>query len=211
MAEQLPSYALTTVARIKARLSITASTFDDLFLRMIASASDFIEGQCNRRFKQTSHTEIKSFRIVRPDMIFLKQRPVVSITSLKYRVGLFNDPNYTAIPATDFTLLNDGKEGIIKVEGGWLFEGANVAQVVYLAGYLIDFDNLGDESKHNLPGDITDLCERLVIKVFKRREDEGKDSVSLSIQGGGTTKWLKELTEDDKLTLEKHIINPAFF
>lgn len=210
MAEVLPANALTTVARIKAKLTITESGHDAIFLRMIASFSDFIESQCNRKFLKQTHTETLSFSYDDPDMVFLKYRPVASITSFQWRQGLFDAPNYTDIPTTDYVLMNDGKTGIVKVEGGWLREGTNVAQIVYLAGYLISFDDLGDLDKHNLPGDITDLCERLVTRVFKRREDEGKEHSILVSQGGGRTKWLKDFQAEDQLTLDKYIINPAF-
>ena len=70
-----------------------------------------------------------------------------------------------------------------------------MARVSYVAGYLIDFANAGDITKHTLPYDLTELCERLVTRWFKRREAEGKDSDGFN---GGLTVWAKELNEEDK-------------
>lgn len=210
MAEELLAYALTTVARVKNRLGITADSHDTLIEEIINGVTDFIESQTNRKFKETTHTEIHSYNYDRPDTIFLKNRPVSSVTSVKYRQGLFNVPNYTDISATDWILQNNGNEGIIQIAGGWLYRGTNVVQVVYIAGYKINFTNAGDDDTHTLPADITELCEKLVSKAYNKRDNEGKESISVSATGGGTTRYLKELTEDEKATLVKYTIVPAF-
>ena len=206
MAEQILAHALSTIARVKDRLTITSANHDTEFERLINSVTDFIESQTNRRFLETTHTEIHSFGYAGPDMIFLKQFPVQSVTSVKWRQGLFDNPNYSLVPTTDWVLRNDGLEGIIKVERGWLYEGENVAQVVYLAGYKINFANAGDNSTHTLPADLTDLCERLVVRIFKRRENEGKDSTT-SAQGSSVN-YMDGFTDEDQLTLDKYRANP---
>ena len=209
MSEELLDYALTTVARIKDRLTITGSNHDAELLRLINGATDFIQSQTNRKFLSQELTETHSFKVNKPDTIFLKNRPVTAIASVKYRVGLFDAPNFTAIPTTDYALTDDGEAGIIDVQG-WLYKGTKVAQVVYTSGYLINWENAGDNDTHTLPADITELCEKLVVRTFKRREDEGKESISMNSPGGGTTRFLKELTEEDKVTISKYMITPAF-
>jgi hypothetical protein len=202
MAESLPTYALTTVARVKDRLAITTAGHDALLLRLVLSATDFIEGQCNRRFKATDYTELHSFEKSNNRRIFAKHPPINTLTKIESRTGTVNSPNYVDIPATDYIKDEDGKSGIITVEGGWLYKGPNTVRVTYNGGYLIDFANFGSAT-HTLPADISELCERLVVSAFKRREAEGKDTES---SGGGTITWSKELRAEDKMTLARHTI-----
>lgn len=194
------TYALTTLARVKTRLSITGTGNDALLTELISAATDFIQGECNRFFKETVYAnEIYSVYGADPKHVFLKQAPVSALTSAQYRAGLPSTPNWTNFIADDYELLEDGKSGIIRVYS--LPRGANVARFTYTAGYKIDFASIGNSALHTLPVDLSDLCERLAVKLFKRRESEGKQSEAFE---GGNVTWQGLLNEEDKLTINRY-------
>ncbi len=201
MAEALLSYALTTVARVKTRLTITVSTHDTILLYLINSVTDFIEGECNRRFKETTYTnEVYSIQGQGNNFLNLKQSPVSSVTSLQYRAGLKSNPNWTEFAADDWELLEDGAPGIIELHGSFT-QGGNGIRASYVAGYKINFANYGDMTTHTLPADLTDLAERLAIKLFKRREAEGKAREDFN---GGSITWKDLLNPEDTETINKY-------
>ncbi|MDQ3158804.1 MAG: hypothetical protein M3P98_01545 [bacterium] len=198
MAEIIYTHSLTTVARVKNRLVITDSGFDTVFLRGINAMTDLIESYCNRRFKSTMYTDqIISTRHGGTDLL-LKQSPVTSLASISYTVGM--PKTWTAYNATnDYELIEDGKSGIVKMYAG-LPKGENTIKVTYTAGYLIDWANFGS-STHTLPADLSDLCERLVVRIFKRRDAEGKSQEGFE---SNAITWATELTKEDKMTLAKY-------
>lgn len=204
MAEAILAYVLTTVARVKTRLTITVNNHDMPLLYLINSVTDFIEGECNRRFKETTYTnEVYSPQGGR--FIVLKQSPVSSVSSVQYRAGLKSNPTWTDFNADDWELMEDGQSGMIEAHG--LLHGTNLFRVTYVAGYKINFTNYGDNNTHTLPADLTDLCERLVVRWFKRRESGGKQSEGLQ---GGSINWKDELDSEDKATLARYKRIPNF-
>ena len=204
MAEAILAYALTTVARVKTRLTITVNNHDTPLLYLINSVTDFIEGECNRRFKETTYTnEVYSPQGGR--FIILKQSPVSSVSSVQYRAGLKSNPTWTDFNTDDWELMEDGQSGMIEAYG--LLHGTNLFRVTYVAGYKINFTNYGDNNTHTLPADVTDLCERLVVRWFKRRESGGKQSEGLQ---GGSINWKDELDSEDKATLARYKRIPNF-
>lgn len=206
MAEQIAPYALTTRQRVKERFAITSTSFDVLLDRIISGMTDFIEGECNRRFKKTTYTnEMYSVNGSSPRFIFLKQTPVILLTSLEYRAGAPSNPSWTNFLTDNYELLEDGRSGIIRMYSG-ISSGINQIRATYDAGYLIDFANAGTGT-HTLPFDLTDLCERLVTKVFKKREAEGRSSESYE---GGTVSWKELLDDADKATINRYRRLPAF-
>lgn len=204
MAEVILAYALTTVARVKTRLTITVNNHDTPLLYLINSVTDFIEGECNRRFKETTYTN-EVYSPQGGNFIVLKQSPVSSVSSVQYRVGLKSNPSWTDFNSDDWELMEDGQSGMIEAYG--LLHGTNLFRVTYVAGYKINFTNYGDNNTHTLPADVTDLCERLVVRWFKRRESGGKQSEGLQ---GGSINWKDELDSEDKATLARYKRIPNF-
>jgi hypothetical protein len=163
--------------------------------------TDFIEGECNRRFKETTYTnEVYSIQGQGNNFLNLKQSPVSSVTSLQYRAGLKSNPNWTEFAADDWELLEDGVSGIIELHGSFP-QGGNGIRASYVAGYKINFSNYGDMNTHTLPADLTDLTERLAIKLFKRRESEGKER---EVMGNSMTIWKDLLGPEDQETINKY-------
>jgi hypothetical protein len=203
--EQVYDYALTTLQRVKDRMGITVTDSDAVLTRLVNAMTDFIEKQCGgRRFLQTAYTnEMYSVYAPRAEYITLKQAPVTQITSFQYSVSqpptsskVWND-----FLATNWELLEDGKSGLIRVYQS-LFKGINVVRCSYTAGYLIDWPNAGDSSTHTLPADLTDLCERFVVKLYKKRNSEGKDREGLQ---QSVIIWSQQLVaDDDQDTLDNY-------
>lgn len=197
MPEIIYPYALTTVDRVKQRLGINNANLDSVLLRFINAATDFIESYCNRRFKeQNISNELHVIDSYGQEYVFLKQRPVTALTSLQYRSGSIGSPTWNNVPTENFELVEDGKSGLTKVYGG-MAKGLLV-RASYAAGYKIDFANFGNTSLHTLPADLTDCAERLVTRLLKRREDEGKSRTSYQ---QGSVDYMTDLSFEDREVL----------
>ena len=199
-------WALTTLERVKARLGIKETGFDILFEQLINGITDWVEGECGgRRFKEDTYTnEIHdgSQPVVigesKKRFLLLKHAPVTALTSFQYNGGTISSPSWTSFIADEYQLLD--KEGAVYVLGG-LPRGFRSIRATYTAGYKIDFANETDTTKHNLPFDVSNLAERLVVKEFKRREEIGKSGES---QGDATVSFFDHLEEEDKAVLARY-------
>lgn len=206
MPEIILPYALTTLDRIKDKLGMDKPTQDLVLSRIINSVTDWIENQCNRRFLRTTYTnELYSIKGARETILLLKQAPVTTLGAIQYRQGSVGSPTWTPYTSNDYELVGDGSSGIIKFYtylNQGLVQGVNTLRVAsYTAGYLIDFKNVGDTSLHNLPAEISELAEKLVIKIYQRRMHPGKTSESFN---GNSITWSKELDPEDNETLKAH-------
>ena len=194
MPETLPADALSTVARLKDRLSITATGFDALLLRLCAAASEYIKRECGvASFKETTYTrEIYSFNYFENQksqrQLFLKNVPVSAVSALEYNVGSLSTPSWNASSIGSTIWRNSFPTG------------QKMVAVTYTAGFKFDLANFGSAT-HTLPADLTDLCERIAIKWFKRRESEGKTSEA---ENGGNITWATGLNDEDKATLARY-------
>ena len=207
IAAALVDYALTTIQRIKDKLGLSNSNHDKVLARLINYATDYIEGETNRRFKRTTYTQqLHSVYGDRPEFVLLKQAPVVSISAAEYRAGTPSNPGWASFPADNYELIEDGKTGVVRIYGG-IPRGVNQTRFSYIAGYLIDFDHEGNTALHNLPADITQLCEKLVIRAFKRREKAGYTSETIE---GATIAFKDDLDAEDKDTIAGAERLPAF-
>ena len=198
------TYGITTTARIKTPLDISTSTFDTLIKRLLYAATDFIEKQCGgRRFEETIYTEEiydgSNRDRSRKEWIQLKNSPVTALTTVQYNVGIISNPSWITFNTDDFQGIND--EGIIR-----FFQrvprGLQNIRITYTAGYTIDFaTNEFDDALHTLPYDLTELCERLVVRAFKKRDSEGK-----RIEGfaDSTITWIEDLTKEDKQVIANY-------
>ncbi len=201
------AYALTTVDRVQTRIGLGTAVGTPVLAAIIAAVTDRIEGECGgRRFLRTTYTnEIITIFNQNQKYLNVKNTPIESVSSLQYRTGLKSAPNYTDFNNDDWEIVNDGKEGMIRVYG--LFADINAVRISYVAGYKIDFTNTGSPTAHTLPADITDLAERLTVKIWKRREREGNSTESFE---GNTVTLDKLLNDDDKEILSRYKRLPQF-
>ncbi len=206
MAEKIYDHALTTLQRIKDRLNITASEHDAVLQRLINAATDYIESNCGRRFKSASYVETHSVLSGMQEYLALRQIPVTSFASLEYRAGTPSTPQWTAYLPDEYELLEEGVSGIVRMYGAYP-SPLSAFRATYTAGYLFDFANFGDPSKHNLPADLTDLCERMVVRFWKRREKPGV--MSESIRDSSVT-WKDTVDADDQDVISRYARLPQF-
>jgi Phage gp6-like head-tail connector protein len=205
--ELIPLRALTNLERVKTRLNIDNTNSDTLIERLIMGVTDHLESLCNRKFGFATYTnELYSITSANIDMLALKQTPVISLTSLEYRLGTVGSPAWTPYLTDDYELINDGKSGLIRVYGG-IYRGSNSIRATYTAGYKIDFANPTDTTKHNLPFDLSDLAERLITKRLKKRDHEGKLNESFD---GGTLTWDVFIDASDKEIINRYTRLPSF-
>lgn len=190
------AHALTTLTRVKAKLGITNTSFDSVLESLIDAATDYIEGECNRRFLETTHAnEVHALDSDGGKFVMLDHAPVSALTSAQYRAGNPATPSWTDFQAQDFELVGDGSSGLVRIYGG-VPKGTNNVRFSYTAGYKIDF-----AGTHTLPFDLSNLCERLVIKMFKKREAVGKKTESA---GEASVTWMNELEIEDQAVLDRY-------
>lgn len=186
----IQAHALTTVARVKSRMEITASTWDTIIAELINGATDFIEGECGgRRFKSTTYTQEVYSREEGQRLMMLRNWPVTALSAAQYRPGTVSSPSWTDVPANDYQLVEDGKFGMVEVD--LAIYGHNVLRFTYTAGYTIDFST----ASGHLPYEISDLCERLTVWAFKKRNSEGKATEAAQ---EASHSWREALSKDDR-------------
>ena len=78
---------------------------------------------------------------------------------------------------------------------------SNMVRATYQAGFPLNWNNAGDNMTHQLPADLTNLCEDLVERIYKRFKLAGKSSESLQ---GTTTSWRNELDAIDLRVIENY-------
>lgn len=168
---QLP-YALTSVDKVNAMLGFTTggdANRDQLIADLIAATTDFIESYCGgRRFLSTTYTEVLDVR--RGNYIFMNQRPIASITSVKYRTGLPSTPTWVTYYVDGYVAYLGS--GMIRFFSKFV-PFPQAFQVVYVAGYLIDFTNYNDPTKHTLPRDLSQVCAEMTVAKYNTRLAHG--------------------------------------
>lgn len=213
-AEKLLPYALTSVQRVKDLLGITDVDADAVLTRFINAASDFIQNTCNgRKFLQQTYTnEVYSASNTKQKYLVLRQCPVYSVSSFQYRAGPPSAPNWTSFIVDQYELLNPQQDiagltyypsGIIRIYGYIPMLYNNMTRVTYVAGYLIDFKNAGDVTKHTLPADLSRLCDNLVVRWYKRRDFAGMNAKTLD---ASTINFRDKLDEDDLAIMRQYTI-----
>lgn len=259
--EQVYSYALTQLQRVKDRLQINNTSSDTVLIRLINAATDFIECECGKsglesypndgHFVQKTYTnEVYTASGKREQRLVLRNSPVTylivtgnltqgsavvqnvtpstgivanmplyniqglfpqgtvvssvngsSVTmsnpasttlsgavfeisgllSFQWRAGTPSNPNWTSFITDQFELDQQGRAGIVRVYGSIPGLYNNMIRATYVAGFPVNWANAGDGATHQLPSDLTNLCENLVVRVFKRAPNPGL--ASDNIQG----------------------------
>jgi Phage gp6-like head-tail connector protein len=124
------------------------------------------------------------------------------LMSFQWRAGTPSTPSWTAFIPDQFEIEEQGASGIIRVYGVMPRLYSNMLRVTYSAGYPVDWDNAGDGTTHRLPADLTNTCENVVVRLYKRRLLDGKASEAIQ---GATTAWRNELDADDQNVIERYI------
>lgn len=193
------TFDLTTKARVKSRLNIATgtTTWDDLLDELIHAASHYIKGEIGRPILSATYTN--ELYEVEPGqrLLTIRKYPITAISSVQYRAGTPASPSWTDMPTDGYELVDDGEFGVLRLYIA--LSDVNALRITYTAGYTINFST---EASHTLPYEISDLCERLVVWAFKKREAEGKSQEAAS--AGGTTSWRDKISDDDKRILHRY-------
>lgn len=148
----LLSYALTDLASVKESLGIASSdtTKDNLIKRKINQATRAIEAYCGRRFQATSYTQVE-YSATQTDELVLRQRPVISFTSLEIRDAGLNINNWETVDSQIYFVHSNA--GVIDLlfntVGRW-----NRYRVTYSAGY------------QTIPEDLAEACASLATFYY---------------------------------------------
>ena len=193
------AHALTTLARVKARLpNVSATGYDTLLETLINGATDFLEKVCGRRFKETTYTNELYNGYTRDGRrkcsILLKNYPVATLSS----IAVTNDgTNWTTLDPTAYQAELDA--GIVHFDSE-LPGGYNNVRVTYTAGFKIDFDN-ELSATHTLPFDINMACEKLVVREFKKRDAQGMTQQTVA---SDTVLWTQDIDAEIMRIISKY-------
>jgi hypothetical protein len=205
-------FALTSLARVKDRLDIQINDNDAKLIRFINGATDYIERECGKtglekypndgHFMQKTYTnEVYSVHGSRQQFLILRNAPVSALTSFQWRAGTVTAPSWTDFIPDQYELVEDGTSGIVRVYGTIPRITSNMLRATYTAGYPIDWENAGNSASHRLPSDLTNLCENIVVRLYKRRMLAGQGSEAIS---GATISWRDQLDAFDKETIQNY-------
>jgi hypothetical protein len=210
--EKVSPYALTTLARVKERLQILPNDSDVVLTRMINAVSTFIERECGKsgieKYPNDGHFVLKTYTNevysifgARQKFLVLRNAPVSALTSFQYRAGTPSNPSWTDFQIDQYELDQEGTSGIVRVYGVMPGSYSNMIRASYTSGFVVDWQNFGDYSKHRLPEDLTNTCENIVVRFFKRRQLDGKASETIN---GATTSWRNSLDGEDQAVLNHY-------
>lgn len=191
----LKSYALTNLADVKESLGIAGSNtqYDNLIIRKINQATAMIENYCGRRFAATDYTD-ELYNATGTDQLVLKQRPIITLTSLKVRDTPLNENDFETLDSE--LIHSNANAGILnltfRAAGHW-----GQYAVTYRAGYT------------EIPDDLAEACVSLAAylvnnadssTVAVKSKQEGARRIDYSQLGiGGGVDLFKKLGIDDVL------------
>lgn len=156
---------LCTYADVKARLRLQNDDAQQVLQDLITGASEDIRQETMRHYDVKTYTEYHSGRGVAQTQLWLRQWPVIEVTSLKidgYVIPKAADnqsPGYWSTPDEDSSRL--------LLNGYYFSPGNQNIEVSYRAGYSA------------IPADLKQACIRLVQYRFKADEWVGQRSKSL--------------------------------
>ena len=172
----LQPYVLTTLQKVKDALGISDTNSDTFLNEMINQASMWAQNYCGgRNFLSQQYVEVYDTREM-SQKIFLRQRPLTSdningLLVVKYRSGIPTNPLWVVYDANGYVVYMP--EGYIHFYGQ-LPKVHQGLQITYTAGYLIDFTNEFDNTKHTLPEDLTWAVTQLVSREMNLRLTKGQ-------------------------------------
>lgn len=201
------AYALTNATRLKDRLKITTTDFDTLFAFLAFAVTDFMQSQCSgRQFKSATYSnELYDGSILgqesnsRMKYLILKNAPIRTLTSVEYLSGSRTSPAWTAFTADDYVQYAD--MGVLYFPSG-MPGGVQNIRVNYVGGYLLDLaSSLYDDTLNTMPFELIDLAERLCVKIFKKRESEGRSQETFK---ESSISWEALMKSDDWAVLRNY-------
>ena len=78
---------------------------------------------------------------------------------------------------------------------------SNMVRATYVAGFPVKWANAGDGTTHQLPADLSNTCENVAVRIFKRLPLDGKASEAIA---GATTAWRDALDSMDQQVISQY-------
>jgi hypothetical protein len=130
------------------------------------------------------------------------QFEISGLIGFQWRAGTPSNPNWTAFIQDQFELVEQGHSGIVRVYGVMPRIYNNMLRTTYVAGFPYDWQNAGNNiGTHQVPSDLTDTCENVVTRIFKRRQLAGQASENLQ---GATLSWRNDFDAQDKAVINHY-------
>ncbi len=126
---------------------------------------------------------------------------ISGLIKFQWRSGTPSNPSWTDFITDQFELDQQGRSGVIRVYGVMPRLYSNMLRATYVAGFPVDWQNAGNGSTHQLPADLTNTCESIVERIFKRRGLAGKSSESIQ---GATIAFRNDFDAIDLDTLARY-------
>jgi hypothetical protein len=186
--------------------------FDTVLTRFIDWATNYINNECGRPggfVQQTYVNDTYSIDTSR-DCLILRNTPVfpaadgIHLTSFQWRAGTPSNPSWTDFIPDQYELIDPRTDpisgqiwypsGMVRVYGVLPRLYSNMIRASYTAGYPVNWANPEDHNTHWLPGDLTGVCENLVVRRFRRRELAGRSSRAID---GATESFRNALDQED--------------
>ena len=191
-------YALTTIDKVKDYIGVTDTSLDTVIASFINGVTDFIQGYCGgRNFLSQSYVETYDTRR-NHRKIFLKQFPATAVSDVSYRSGTPTNPIWVTYNADSY--LKYLPEGYLYFYG-FLPEIHQGLRITYTAGYLIDFTNEFDTTKHTLPYDLTLAANSIIALEINTRKSKG---ISLEMTEGQRVQYLRVVDDEVRNILKKY-------
>jgi len=176
----LNTWALTSVADVKESLGITDTSQDNLIRRKINQATDMIESYCGKNNGQhfASTAYVEDYDGTGTNQLILKNRPVISFTSLAQRSTTENISDFDTVNSSDYFV--DTTAGVVDcvftLSLNW-----NIYRATYTAGFA------------TIPSDLAEACVMLTSALVEnastgaavKRKTQGPKSIEYydSVQG----------------------------
>lgn len=129
------------------------------------------------------------------------QFEISGLISFQWRSGTPSNPNWTPFLVDQFELDQQGRAGIIRVYGAIPGLYNNMLRATYVAGFPVDWQNAGNGTTHQLPADLSNTCENVVERIYKRFKLAGKASETIQ---GATIAYRNDLDMMDLDTLARY-------
>ena len=157
---------LTTLARVKRFLGITATTHDTILSELITSVSDDFRSECGRDFTLVAYSDEPISGDGFTTSLWVRHYPIRPEPAL-----VLEDAEGAVISSALYRVAQD--EGILIGDAAWV-RGENNYQATYLAGY------------DPIPGDIVEAATAQVAHVFAQSQPGGGRHGLTSVSQGAS-------------------------
>ncbi len=160
---------LTTREKVKGYLGISGTTHDDIIDSLISDVSSQVEVYCNRNFLLDSYVEYFDTE-AGDSKVFVSNHPMGTAVTVSYRQGAWGDPTWELFNVNDYLISPE----MGKIAFAMRFASyERYIKVDYTGGYLIDFNNETDITRHTLPRDLSFLVTEMVSNSYNIRKTSG--------------------------------------